>query len=151
MSYLTQGKYKKAKEQVGLAAALADELGEKSLKVQRPIVFRIYRTQSGEWGVLWMPLKEPGALLVELDDLARQRFVLAMEGLAYLEMGSVPQAESVAAELKELIEKGLNRKAWRYYFLLEGLIELNKKDFSKAIGNFNRATPLVAFQSGISG
>jgi eukaryotic-like serine/threonine-protein kinase len=149
MPYVTQGKYGKAKEQVGLAVALADEVGENSLKANALLYSGYIDLRAGNKESALDALKRALALLVELDDLARQRFVLAMEGLVYLEMGSVTQAERVAAELKELIEKGLNKKAWRYYFLLEGLVELDKKDFSKAIGNFNQAISLVSFQSGI--
>jgi len=92
--------------------------------------------------------QEARKVYVELEDLPNQRSAMCWEGVGYLEIGSMGQAQNVAAELKDLIQKGLNRKAWRYYYLLDGLIEMKKGNSSKAIENFNRASFLLPCQSG---
>jgi len=45
-----------------------------------------------------------------------------------------------------LIEKGLNKKAIRYYYHLTGMIELKKENFSNAIEHFKKARSLLPFQ-----
>ena len=56
------------------------------------------------------------------------------------------EAQRAAAELKELIESGLNKKAIRYYHHLLGMIELKRKNFSKAVEFFKRGISLLQYQ-----
>jgi serine/threonine protein kinase len=149
MLYLTEGRFGKAKEQAGLAMGLADELDEKSLKALAQVYSGYLNLRSGKIEKALEEVQAAVKVYVELEDLANQRAFLCWEGIAYLEMGSVVQAQKVAAELKSFIQDSLNKKAWRYYYLLEGMIELGQNYFSKAIENFNQAIVLVSCQSGI--
>ncbi len=52
------------------------------------------------------------------------------------------EAEKAAQELKETIEQGMNRKRMRHYYHLMGMIEIERKDYSKAIEYFKKGLPL---------
>jgi tetratricopeptide (TPR) repeat protein len=61
-------------------------------------------------------------------------------------MASIDKALDVAKELKELIQKGQNRKLIRVYDHLAGKIELEKENFPQAIEFFKEALSLLPFQ-----
>jgi tetratricopeptide (TPR) repeat protein len=93
--------------------------------------------------------KKSLAIYRELNNLEWQRFVLWWEGIFNARLGSMDEAQRISYELKEMIENGLNKKAMRYYYRLEGTIELEKKNYDRAIELFNRAISLLPYQSGI--
>lgn len=69
------------------------------------------------------------------------------KGVCFLETGlSMGQAQKMAAELKDLLQEGINRRDWSYYYLLAGLIEMKKGASSNALENINRAVPLLSHQ-----
>jgi len=72
-------------------------------------------------------------------DFENKRLTLRLQGFAYLGLRRVEEAEKTAAELKALIEKGLNKKAIRLYDHLMGAIELERKNFPLAIEYLERA------------
>jgi len=104
-------------------------------------------TSVGEAGV--QPLL---ALLkyIELDLLPGQdfffRLALFFKGAAHLEMNSMDEAIKAASDLKELIQKGINKGKMELYYELKGMIELKKKNLSKAIKYFNKALSLLPSQ-----
>jgi tetratricopeptide (TPR) repeat protein len=61
-------------------------------------------------------------------------------------MGKIPEARETSEELKQIIKKGLNKKAERYYFSLMGKIELAKNNISEAIEFFGNASSLLPSQ-----
>jgi tetratricopeptide (TPR) repeat protein len=71
--------------------------------------------------------------------------------MIFLEMNQINKAQQAGAELKSLIEKGLNKKLIRMYYNLAGMIELRKNNSSKAIEYFNRAISLMPFQYAVNG
>jgi tetratricopeptide (TPR) repeat protein len=81
----------------------------------------------------------------ETDDLSIERNSLYLRGLILLEMGSISEAQNTAEELKTLIEKGLDPKIIRLYHGLAGCIGLKKKNFSRAITQFQKALDLRSF------
>jgi serine/threonine protein kinase/Tfp pilus assembly protein PilF len=145
--YVTQGKFQKAKDELKLVMELADEFNEKSMKLDA-IFYAAYidfRLKD-----LDKSLKETEEAIkgwVEFDNLAWQRFALSWKGTLLLEMGQVGEAQKTAIELRDLIQKGLNKKAMRYFYWLEGMIDLKKANFSKAIDSFNKAMSLLSSQS----
>ena len=80
---------------------------------------------------------------IQGESLFLQICSLHYKGIAYLEMKSMDEAQRAAAELKELIESGMNKKAIRYYHHLMGMIELKRKNFSKAVEFFKRGISLL--------
>jgi tetratricopeptide (TPR) repeat protein len=71
---------------------------------------------------------------------------LFFKGAAHLEMNSMDEAIKAASDLKELIQKGINKGKMELYYELKGMIELKKKNLSKAIKYFNKALSLLPSQ-----
>ena len=80
------------------------------------------------------------------DDLRWQRRALYYKGRAYLALNSVEDAQNAANGIKELVEKGVNKKEIRYFHHLLGLIELEKKNYSRAIAHFKEAISLLPYE-----
>jgi tetratricopeptide (TPR) repeat protein len=75
-----------------------------------------------------------------------QRRVLYFKGLIELAMDALPEARKTAAALRQSIEAGLNQKEIRYFYHLEGMIQLAIDRFPQAIENFNQAISLLPHQ-----
>ena len=75
----------------------------------------------------------------EAEGLDLQRRALHLKGLAQLKMNAVAEAEKEAEALKELIEKGMNKREIRWYDHLMGMIELKRENISKAVQYFKDA------------
>jgi len=149
--YLSQGRFQKAREELKIIIDLADEFGEKTWKIYAAWYSGYLDMKQGLSPKALEEFERALKLCLELELLPAQRFIMAWQGLCHLETGAVDKAQKVAAELKELIEKGMNQKAMRYYYFLEGKIDLKKGNFSKAIENFNKAISLLSFQWTMSG
>jgi serine/threonine protein kinase/Tfp pilus assembly protein PilF len=146
--YLLQGRFEDAKEKIKVAIELAEKSGQ-SVWIR-----------SGRGSLSYVNLKQghPDRALQELnkvwssavqdDDLGEQIGTLLDMGLAYLEMESIDEAQSTAVRLKKLIEQGMNKRRMGSYHYLMGRIELEKKNYSKAIEYFNRRLPLLSATSG---
>jgi serine/threonine protein kinase/tetratricopeptide (TPR) repeat protein len=144
---LAQGRAAKAQEKFEQILSLADELKNANLRATATLFGAYTDYKSGR---LDQALKKiAGALKVYqgLDMIPRQRSALRMRGFVYLESGSMDQAVKAAADLKNFIQGGLNKKAIRDYYLLEGNIELKKGNSAKAIENLEKAKALLAFQT----
>jgi serine/threonine protein kinase/Tfp pilus assembly protein PilF len=83
------------------------------------------------------------------DDLRWQRRALYYKGRAYVALHSFEDAQSAADGIKELVENGANKKEIRYYHHLLGLIELEKKNYSRAIGYFKEALSSLPYELGL--
>lgn len=83
------------------------------------------------------------------DDLRWQRRALYYQGRALLAMNSAEDAQKAANTIKELVDKGANKKEIRLYHHLIGLVELEKKNYPRAIESFNKAISLLPCELGI--
>jgi tetratricopeptide (TPR) repeat protein len=146
--YLSQGRFEKSKDQLKQAIELAEELGAVQGKSNVQGYMGYFYLKTGNPGKTLELIEKAMKVYSELESLSNQRFALAWKGIAYLEMGSIGEAQKVAVELKDLIQKGMNKKAMRYYHLLEGMIELKRDNFSKAVESFKKALALLYYQSG---
>jgi serine/threonine protein kinase/Flp pilus assembly protein TadD len=143
---LAQGKIDKGKSELEEVMSLATELNLKAWQAG-PLSYHSYFVSLKDFE---QAIKEVEKALIkyqELDDLQGQRFSLLWKGMYHIKMGSIDEAQKISHELKDLIEKGLNKKAMRYYYGLEGAIELENKNYEKAIQHFNKAISLLPFQS----
>jgi tetratricopeptide (TPR) repeat protein len=148
--YLLQGKFDKSEDQLKKGIELAKELGEKGDKssFQLKLAYLYLKMRKleealGECNKAWS-----GAL--EAEELEAQRSVLHFKGLAQLEMDSVSEAQRTADELKMLSRKGPNKKVIRDYHHLTGMKEFKRKNFAKAIKEFEKAISLSSLQSSFS-
>jgi len=145
--YLSQGKFEKSKVQLKQAIELAEELGAKLRKANYQKYMSSCYLKSGNPEKALELIEKAMRAYAKLELLFSQRSNLRWKGVVYLEMGSIGEAQRVAVELKELIQKGMNKKEMRYYHFLEGMIELKKENVSKAVGSFKKALPLLYYQS----
>jgi len=130
---LLEGKFEKAITELSQGIEIVNKLGAKEYEAE----FHLYLA----YGYLksMQPEKaleecEKGwklALEIELDDF--QRRALYLKGLSYLRKGSIDEAQKTAEELKQMIQSGINKKKIRFYTHLAGMIELERKNYPKAI------------------
>ena len=64
-------------------------------------------------------------------------------------MNSIEDAKKTANEIKELVDKGTSKNEIRLYHHLMGLVELEKKDYGRAIEYFKEAISLLPYQCGL--
>jgi serine/threonine protein kinase/tetratricopeptide (TPR) repeat protein len=140
--YTLQGRFADAKK----AAASFIELAEKLGQSRWARLCRLWLSD-GQISV------DPEAALRELDkawtsavaDESRgdQRGILLNQGLALLKMNSLGRAQDVAANLKASVEMAPNKRLYWYDHYLTGMIELEKKNYSRAVELFDLGLPLL--------
>ena len=141
---LIQGKFDDSIEQAKKALELAEELSEKGWMRNR-ISFLAYMDQiTGnseealkKYDIIWNSA-------VEDENLGVQRTALRLKGLTYLEMKQTEEAQRVAQEYKEMIEQAPNKNLIRGYYHLMGMMEMERKDYSKAIEYIEKGLPLLS-------
>jgi serine/threonine protein kinase/predicted Zn-dependent protease len=79
---------------------------------------------------------------LKAEDSGRQRRALHLKGLAYVQMKATDEALKTADELKTLIRDSLNPNNMHFFHHLEGMVELNQKNFARAIESFKQALSL---------
>ncbi|MBL7083500.1 MAG: protein kinase [Candidatus Aminicenantes bacterium] len=137
--YLLKGLYEKSKEQAQQGIELAEMLGEMKWSSQFHLYLAYLNLKSQNLEEALEACNKGWSKAVEAEILSRQREALYLKGRVYVEMKSLDGAQLTADELKELIKEGKNKKAIRLYRHLMGVIELKKKNFSKAIDHFEQA------------
>jgi tetratricopeptide (TPR) repeat protein len=147
---LLQGKLESGRQHHKQGLELAEKLGDNWWR----IVFHIWLAHN------YLKSGRPADVLKECDmalnlapnsddDLNWQRRALYYKGRALLAMNSAEGAQKTANDIKELADKGVNKKEIRLYHHLMGLVELEKKNYAKAIENFNEAISLLPYQLGL--
>jgi len=145
--YLLQGKLEESKSHLKQGIELPKKVGRIGWKSEFHLALGYIHLKSGSLKEALEEYKKAWDSAVEGERLSSQRAVLHFRGLAYLEMKAIDEAQKVADELKEMIEKGISRKHIRYYYHLVGNIELKRENFSKAIEYFEKALYLLPSQS----
>jgi len=144
--YLLQGRFEESEEQLKQGILLAKDLVEKRWESSLQLDY-IYRyLKSGRFKEALEESQNAQEAAVQGESLFLQISSLHYKGIANLEMKSMEEAQRTAAELKELIESGMNKKAIRYYYHLLGKIELKRENFSKAVEFFKRDISLFQYQ-----
>ena len=141
--FLLQGRFKDSIEMVKRGLKQAEELGEKTW----------IRNWMSIWAYMDVVLGNPEEALKRLDiewesavedeHLIHQRRALNTKALIYLEMERLAEAQKAAEQLKEMIEQGMNKNRIRRYYHLMGMIEIERKDYSRAIEYFKKGLPLL--------
>jgi len=144
--YLLQGRFEKSIDQAKQGIVLAEKLGQMRWKSDFHLDLAYRHLKSGNPEEALKECEKGWSIAVEAESLSRQRHALHFKGLAYLEMNSMDEGKRTADELKELIQKGMNRKAMRLYHHLMGMIELKRDNYSQAIKYFKKAISLLPSQ-----
>ncbi len=146
--YVLQGEYERAIEQVQQGIKLAEKTGEKVWASGFYLYLAFLYLQTGDFQQALEECNKSLGSAVEIRNKGLQINALYWKGISCLKLDSVDEAQRVADELKILIEQGMNAKIMRFYFLLMGNIELERKNFSEAIEYFERAISLLSYQRG---
>jgi serine/threonine protein kinase/Flp pilus assembly protein TadD len=144
-----QGRFKDFIEGAKRGLKRAEELGEKTWIRGATGALSYGELRSGNPERALELLDKNWKSAVEDENLRDQRSALNRKALIYIEMGRLAEAQKAAQELKEMIEQGMNKKRMRRYYHLMGMIEIEKKDYSKAIGYFKKGLPLSLPTAGI--
>ena len=142
-----QGKLEKAKEQTRLGIELAEKLVDENWKssFHLDLAYECLRSRNLE-GAL-KECHEAWNSADKTESLSMQTRILHLEGLTYIEMKSINEAQKAVNQLEAIIEKSINKKLKRYYYHLLAMIELDKENYSKAIEYFNESMSLLSFQN----
>ena len=140
---ILQGKFAEAKKQGRVFIGLAEMLGQTRWVRLAQIGLSYPERISGYPEAALQELDKAWASAVADESFGDQRNILLNQGLAYLEKNSLRQAQDVAAKLKASIDRAPNKKLLWYHHYLMGMIELEKKNYSKAVELFNLGLPLL--------
>ena len=147
--YLLQGRFEKAEDQMKQGLELAKDIRAKVRERRFNLRLGYLYLRQGNSKKALEEYNKAWNIAVEQEHLPTQRSALYWKGRTYLQMKSMTEAQQAAAELKELIEKGMNKKSIRLYYHLMGMIEFERKDISKAIEFFKKAISLLPYQDDI--
>jgi len=144
--HLLQGKFEESENQLKKAIELVKELGAKGEESEFHTRLTYLYLKLGKLEDALEECDKAWSCAVESESPKAQREVLHFKGLVYAEMGSLSEAQRTADELKNLIKKEQNKKLIREYYHLVGMIEFKKKNFAKAIKEFEKAISLSTLQ-----
>jgi len=143
--YKLQGRFESSKKMLKEGVELSKKFGQNRWKS------RYHSSLAGIYLITGNPeesLKECDMawdIAEEADYLLGQRRALYNKGLVFLEMKSMDETQRAADDLKEMIEKGMNKKHMRLYYHLTGRRELERGNFSEAIKYFKEALSLLSY------
>jgi tetratricopeptide (TPR) repeat protein len=145
--YRSLGQFEKAIEQAQHGLELSE-------KFDRVVWKSGFHSQSGynylKTKKLEKALKEfsnAWVIAVKNDLTGPQHRALYWKARTFLEMKSMDEVQKAGEELKQIIEGSIYPKNIRLYHHLEGMIELEKKNFPKAIEYFKKAYSSMYSQS----
>jgi serine/threonine protein kinase/predicted Zn-dependent protease len=148
--YMLKGKFRDCKEKFKEVLELSERLGQPVWTSRFHYRLAYVELRSGDPGQALEELNEAWRIAVEEEDFSFQRDILCDMGLVYLEMNSIGEAQRTADRLKQIIEQAPNKKLIRDYYYLMGMIELQKKNYAKAVEFIKKALPLLPADSGLN-
>jgi serine/threonine protein kinase/Flp pilus assembly protein TadD len=93
-------------------------------------------------------LNRTAILAAQEEDYNDERLNRMLQGLVYLQMDSIANAEKIASLLKDLAEKSPDREAPWSYNLLQADIEIEKKSYKQAVVFLKKGEALLTANSG---
>ncbi len=144
-----KGRFKEASEWQIKGKEQAEKLGEKSWVMNRTLILADMDVTLGRPEEALKKCEIAWKSAVEEEHLNNQRRALNIKALAYLEMERITEAQRTAAELEDLIERGIYKNQIRLYYHLMGRIALEKNNYAEAIEFFNKGLPCVLPTDGL--
>ena len=141
--YRIQGRFREAKKICCEFLEYAEKLGQDRWMRYWRIESARLELLSGRPEAALRELDKAWSNAVKAEELQVQRNVMLEQGLAYLEMKDSSRAWEAADRLKASVDQAPNKKQAWYSHFLNGMIELEKKNYSKAIESFNLGQPLL--------
>ena len=146
--YLLQGRYKDTKKQEEKSLEIAKKYG------QEVWIRNIYwgmanlDTMTGHYAKALEELNKAWLSAVNDEDRFIQEGVLFQKTQTYLAMKRLDDAQKTADEHRRMCEESMNKYLIGENYHLQGLIELEKKNYSDAIGYFEKALGALEANSG---
>jgi len=144
---MLQGKFDRAISIWKQGAGLADMLGQPLWKSLFSIGWAYTCFKSGDYEEALKHSQAVWESAERAEYLEGMRTALYLRARIYTEMKDLDRAQKTANELKQIIEKGLFKKAIRYHHHLMGLMEIERKNYSQAIEYLGKAIALESFGS----
>jgi tetratricopeptide (TPR) repeat protein len=142
---LLEGKFEKAETELGQAIEKMSKLGAKDYETEFHIRLAYEYLRLGKPEKALEECQEGRKLALEIEKDDWQRQALYVMGLSYLRKGSMEEAQKTAEELKQMIQSGINKKKIRFYTHLAGMIELERKNYPKAIEYLKEAVESLPY------
>lgn len=136
--YLLKGCFEKSKEHFRHGIEQAKKIGDRWYESRHHLRIAYIHLRLGNVEEALRECDRAWGTADEVERESWQRLALHLKGFVYIEMGSMDEAQRIAEELKDMIEKGLNERILRYYHHLMGMIELKNENFPKAIDNYEK-------------
>jgi tetratricopeptide (TPR) repeat protein len=147
MLYRTQGKFQEAIRQAQSAVAIAEDLKNPNWLCRFRLILGNSYIKTGQ---LQDALREIDLALDHAGEEQIRDFKiwgLFLKAVVLSQMKSFDEAEKASELLKSVIEEGEIKKEIRLYYLISGLIELEKKNLMEALGLLQEALRLLPYQS----
>ncbi len=144
--YLLQGRLKESAQQLEQASELANKLGDKSTEFNFLRFLASIYVRTGMAVKVWSTLEEMDRIAAETNNLTQRKSYVYDKAVLCREMHRIEESRKAAEELRRMILGSLNQKEIRYYDYLMGNIELDKKNFSRAIEHYQKALLLLPHQ-----
>jgi tetratricopeptide (TPR) repeat protein len=141
--YTLQGRFGEAKKLTQAFIELGKKLGQARWVRNFLINLSYLERISGHPEAAGPELDNAWTSAVADEDLGNQRDILLGKGLMHLGMKSISQAQDFAGKLKAAVDTAPDKKLVKSHHYLMGMIELEKKDYSKAVELFKLGQPLL--------
>ncbi len=145
---LLQGKFEKSRVQLKQGLQLAKKLGEKGGEsgFYSRLAYSYLKSEDIDEALDESKKSERSATEEKGCLFCHHKWALLYKGLAYVEKKSMAEAQRTADELKDLIQKGVNKNYMRLYYHLIGREELENGNLSEALEHFKKSVSLLPHQ-----
>jgi tetratricopeptide (TPR) repeat protein len=141
--YLMQGRFKEAEEQVTEGVEMAQVIEDATLEANWKLKKAYLLYLRDELDKSAAACSEVEEIAESIGNLTFQREAQFFRCLMDVKTGSLEQAEKGAEKLKTMIQKGMNQKEMRLYFLVNGFIHLEKGRTGEAVSEFRKGLDLL--------
>ncbi|NOR11690.1 MAG: tetratricopeptide repeat protein, partial [Candidatus Aminicenantes bacterium] len=143
--YFLQGKLEKADTQRKQGVARIKSYGQTRWESSALLGGARYNLRMGNYAEALKACEESWAAAEQAGYLQNQRQARYVKGLILLAMKSEAEAKQMAAQLKEMLDRGIDNKAIKFYYHLMGEIERAGGNYSAAIEYFEKARALEGY------
>jgi tetratricopeptide (TPR) repeat protein len=143
MAYAYEGRIGKVLEQQKLGLDLARKGGVPPSIVSFLLPIAYVHRITGNYQDALNEIAEAIELAGKAENPGLERAALRFRGLVEVATKSLDQAERTAEELKTLCEQSPNPREIRLYLMLRGVVELERKDYARAVADLEQAISLA--------
>ena len=140
--HFTQARLEESKRSTEQLITVTREMGQPRWTAGAYIFLGMILMESGELEKAIKQFDIGWKMAVEGESFDQQRIALLNKGLAKIKMNSLNEAQNIAEDLKTLCQQSLNKNLMGMYYCLEGMIDLEKKNYPGAVESLEKAVSL---------